>query len=79
MPHRYVTMTGLNPTFTVEKTIFDCGVMDVALFNGNRKADRMATELFDDDFSFCMDKTYEEFDENLKSYSNLTVFNGKLV
>ena len=38
----------------------------------------MASGLFDGDFSSCMDKTYEEIDEDLKSYSSLTVFYGQI-
>ena len=38
----------------------------------------MAAELFDDEFLSCMDKTYEEFDKYLKSYSNLTVVNVQI-
>ena len=38
----------------------------------------MDSELFEDDFSSCVDKTYEESDEDLKSYSNLTFINGKI-
>ena len=35
-------------------------------------ASRTATELFDGDFTSCMDKTYVELDDDLKSYSTLT-------
>ena len=56
-------MAGFNPHFTVVNTIFDCSVTYGALFYGNKKSDRMAAELFDDDLSSCMEKTYEEFDE----------------
>ena len=48
-------MSGVNPTFTVANVIFYCGVTDGALFNRNKESDRMAAELFDDDFSSCMD------------------------
>ena len=71
-------MEGINPPFKVADAIHDCGVMEGALFKDNTKSDRMSAELFDYYFLSCMEKTYEEFDEELKSYSNLTVVNGKI-
>ena len=59
-------MAGFNPLFTIANTINDYGVTDSALFNGDTKAGRMADKLFDDDFLSSMDKTYEEFDKDLK-------------
>ena len=67
---------GYNPSVTVENKIFYCGVTYGALFNDDKKLDRMADEIFDDDFFSCMDKTNEEFDKGLRSYSNLMVVNG---
>ena len=52
--------------------MFDCGITDVALFDGDTKASRIDTEIFDDDFTSCMDKTYVDLDDDLKSYSTLT-------
>ena len=78
MPHIYEMMEGTNPHFTVADVIYDCGVTYGALFNDDKKSDRMAAELFDDYFSSYMDKTYEEFNEDLDSNSNLTVVNGKI-
>ena len=49
---------GANPTFTLANAMFDWGTMDSALFYGNTKASRIVTELFDDDYTTCMDKTY---------------------
>ena len=58
--------------------IFTCGVTDPALFNGNTQAQRIAGELFDDDFEACIDKTMSEIDEDMKSYSSLTMANGQI-
>ena len=71
-------MKGINPYFIVEDVIYDYIVTDGALFNVDTKAYRMAAELFDDELSSSMDKTYKELDEELKLYSNLTVVNGKI-
>ena len=49
---------GANPNFTLAKAMFDCGITDAILFDGDTKAIRIATELFDDNFTSCMDKTY---------------------
>ena len=63
---------GANPPFTRVNAMFDCGIVDAVLFVGNTKAIRIATELFDDDFTSCMDKTYVQLDGDLNSYSTLT-------
>ena len=76
MPHIYEMTAETNPHFTVADAIYDCGVTYGALFNGYTESDIMAAEPFVDDLLSCMDKTYEEFDEDLKSYFNLTVVNG---
>ena len=34
--------------------------------------------MFDDDFISCMDKSYEEIEADIKSYSTLTVVQGKI-
>ena len=71
-------MSGVNPPFNVTNTIFDYGVTNGDLFNDDTKSDMMAAEIFDDDFSFYMENTYNEFDEDLNSYSNLTIVNGQI-
>ena len=71
-------MAGVNPHFTVANTIFDCGVTNVALFNGTSKSNRIAAELFYDELLSCIENTYEEFGEDLKSYSNLKFVNGQI-
>ena len=71
-------MAGIDPHFTVANAIYDCSVICGALFNGNMRADRMADELLDDDLYSYINKSFEEFDEDLKSYSNLTVDNGRI-
>ena len=69
---------GANPPFTFANAMFDCGITDDVLFDGNTKASRIYNELFDDDFMSCMDKTYVELDDNLKSYSTLTATHGQI-
>ena len=69
---------GANPPFTPANTIFDCGITDAVLFDGDKKASRIATELFDKDFTSCMDNTYVKLEDDLKSYSTLTVAHGQI-
>ena len=57
---------GANPPFTLANAMLDSGITDAALFYGNMKAIRIATELFDDDFTSCMYSTYVELDDDLK-------------
>ena len=69
---------GANPPFTIANTMFDCGITDAVLFYGDTKASRIATEIFEEKFTSCMDKTYVELDDDLKSYSTLTTAHGQI-
>ena len=71
-------MAAVPQAFTVIDAINQIGITDRTLFNGATKAQRIATELFDDDFTSCLDKTFSEIDEDLKSWSALTVNNGQI-
>ena len=68
---------GAFPPFTLAYAIFNCGIMDAVLFDSDTKASRIATEIFDNDFTSCMDKTYVELDDDLNSYSTLTAAHGQ--
>ena len=71
-------MAGINPNFTFADAIYYCGVTDGDLFNGYTKSDMMASKIFDNELFSCMDKTYKDFDEDFKSYSNLIVINRQI-
>lgn len=58
--------------FTVEDALVACGVSNVNMFNDQSDAERMAEDLLNDDFYSTMDKTFEELDEDFKTYANLT-------
>ena len=64
--------------FTVLDAIVACGVDNAARFDGNTAAQRIATDIFDDDFQTCMDKDRKELDEDLRSYSQLTIAQGQI-
>ena len=55
-----------------------CGVNNVDVFLGNTPAFRLATDIFGDDFTTCMDKTFVELDSNFKTYSDLTQVQGQI-
>ena len=64
---------------TVEDLLLACGVPnDGILFNGDTKAERIATEVFNDDFTSCMDITFEDFESECKTYAGLTVAQGQI-
>ena len=64
--------------FTIIDALILCGVDDNAFWNGAHQAERISTDIFDDDYNSILDKTFEEMDEDLKSYSILTVANGQI-
>ena len=56
-----------------------CGVPDMPLFDGQGPAERITSEVFEDDFETCKTITKEDLYDNFKSYTNLTVANGRIV
>ena len=63
---------------TVLDSIIACGVNNVQLFNGQTKAQRIASEIFDNDFESCRFKSNDELKEDLKAYSGLTAAQGQI-
>ena len=63
---------------TVLDAIIACGVDNAIFFNGNTAAQRIAEELFDNDFHACIDKDTSEMEEDFKTYSGLTVAQGQI-
>ena len=63
---------------TVRQLLAIAGVDDVQQFNGETQAQRLSADMFDDTFTSCMDKTYEELDSDLTMYSSLTVAQGQI-
>ena len=64
--------------FTVQDAMIACGIDNVTLFDGSPPTTRIATDLFDDNFTACMDKTYEDLDDDLKGYFILTQAQGQI-
>ena len=66
------------PPFTVTDAMIACGVDTTIIFNGSNKAERIAADVFDNDFRSCIDKTVTDLDDDLKDYSVLTVAQGQI-
>jgi hypothetical protein len=55
-----------------------CGVDHDALFLDETQAQRLASDIFGDQFTLCLDITFKELDEHFKTYSDLTVAQGQI-
>jgi len=64
--------------FTIHDAMIACGVDNVGLFQSLTQAQRLAADLFDNEFMSCMDKRFDEVDEDLKTYSSLTAQQGQI-
>ena len=68
------------PVQTMEDALIACNVnVDTnVIFNGSTAAQRIATEVFDDDFTSCVDKENSDLEADWKTYSQLTVAQGQI-
>jgi hypothetical protein len=71
-------MAAIPRAFTVYDAMVACGVNDAALFDGDTPAERIAADLFGDDFATCMDKGFLEIDYEFKTHSDLTANQGQI-
>ena len=62
--------------FTFYDTMVKCGVNDTDQFDDHTQKQCIAFDMFDNDFITCIHKFRDDIDEELKSYSVLTVENG---
>ena len=56
-------------TYSVRDALALCGLNNVNLFHGETQAQRVASEVFGDDFHLCRDKTGDELKEDIKAYT----------
>ena len=63
---------------TVRSALALCGVSNVIGWNNQTDAQRIASDLFDDDFHTFMDKTFSALDKDWKTYSSVTQANGQV-
>ena len=64
--------------FNLCDAMIACGVNNVDAFLGDTPAFRLATDIFGNDFTTCMDKTFKELDSDFETYSDLTQAQGKI-
>ena len=73
--HRLITMAAQ----TLRDVLIRCGVpADGIFFNGDDKPDRIASELFDDDFDSCLLLTFQDIENECQTMSDLTVAQGQI-
>ena len=70
--------TAVPPVYMVHNAMIACGINDVNLFRDKSEAQRIASDIFQESFDTCMDKTFDEVDNDLKTYSVLTQANGQI-
>jgi hypothetical protein len=63
---------------TVVDAMVACGVDHDVLFMDEAQAQRLASDIFGDQFSSCLDITFKELDEHFKTYSDLTIARGQI-
>lgn len=68
----------VGPPYTVEQAIGACGVLNAGQYQGFTDAERIAADVFDDDFASCMDKTHGELDDDFKTYQDLAANAGRI-
>ncbi|KAI2502013.1 Reverse transcriptase (RNA-dependent DNA polymerase) [Fragilaria crotonensis] len=64
--------------FTVVDAMVTCGVDHDGVFMDETQAQRLASDIFGDQFTSCLDITFKELDEHFKTYSDLTVAQGQI-
>ena len=63
---------------TVRSALVLCGVSDVVDWNHQTEAQRIASDLFDEEFQSFMNKKISALDEDWKTYSSVTQANGQI-
>jgi hypothetical protein len=55
-----------------------CGVEHDTLFQNETQAQRLASDIFGNHFSACLDVTFKELEEHFKTYGDLTAAHGRI-
>lgn len=63
---------------TVVDVMVVCGVDNDAQFHDETQAQRLATVIFGNRFTTCLDVTFKELDEHFKMYADLTATQGQI-
>ncbi|CAJ1959254.1 unnamed protein product [Cylindrotheca closterium] len=71
-------MAAVPPLFTVHDNMVICGINDATLFQGRTQAERIAYEIFSDDFNTTMDVSIDELNDELKTIAGMTTAQGQI-
>ena len=64
---------------TVQEALVACGVNTINnVVSGQNNSDRMAIDMFGSIFETCIDKTFDDVDDEFLSYSSLTQVQGQI-
>ena len=63
---------------TVIDGMVACGMDHDALFQDETQAQRLATDIFGNQFSACLDVMFKELDKHFKTYTDLTAAQGRI-
>ena len=63
---------------TVTEAMEQCGLENVTQFQGRTNAQRIADDIFGDDFYMCLDKTTDELDNDIKSFASMRQNQGQI-
>jgi hypothetical protein len=55
-----------------------CGLDHDAVLQEETQAQRLASDIFGNQFSACLDVTFKELDEHFKTYGDLTAAQGRI-
>ena len=58
------------PIYTARQAMIDCGLDNANEYQGRTHAECIATDIFNDDFITCMDKTYDNLDLILNAFQS---------
>ena len=66
------------PVNTVRELLTAAGIDDITQVDAEKNAERMARDMFDNDFASFIDKMHDEIDLDLKTYANSIIAQGQI-
>lgn len=66
------------PQFTVRDALVACGVPDANPYQGQTSAQRMAIDIFNNDFNACIDKAASDLKDDFDAFSSLASNQGRI-
>ena len=77
-PVQHLARPSANTLFMAGNATYICGINSSTLLQRDSQAERIAGEVFNDEFMSCMDKAVKKLENDLKSYSALMASNGQI-